>query len=604
MDANNHGMELLFQIGRGTKSVKDACDTASRSRSMDCITRALADLAPRTTQERDLQTWVAGQPWRKILPDLYEFECVKSGTGEAYGVLQPSTHFCLLPHEVVGCLTEAGPELLQKVCGLPIEWDTFWRQRASAARAALAEGPLTEALIAAQAELQAATAVPDSPMECIPIGVHGDDAGVQVTEKITIVTWGAVAVPGPTWDSRLLFTAVKGAEADFGASVLDEAYRVLVWSLQCLHSGHYPEADHTGRRFGPDHHPRRAAMAGKPLGRGLRAKLVEVRGDWKFLRETLHLKQHYGCRRGRMCHLCQATRQDAPERFSDFSRGAPCRTLTTHAEWCAEQRAQRLGPTPFLEVPGFHVRMVHFDIMHTLDLGILQLALPAALHELLHAGFFGEGNVEERLKAATRHYKAWCKRGRVKAQAKRFRLAWVKLPHPQIGQVHAKAAAARSMQHWMCDVCEQRARAAPSEHAWTRWALFWNLCSADRLMRRGRRHLPRNEQERLAQRIEAALQSYGWLSGRARQSGVSLWKLIPKHHAMTHIGFDTLGVNPRHVQCYLDEDMVGKIKRLYVACHPKTAPRRCLERYVLGQAMHWLWALEHLRPQLKRPRPS
>ena len=139
-----------------------------------------------------------------------------------------------------------------------------------------------------------------------------------------------------------------------------------------------------------------------------------------------------------------------------------------------------------------------------------------------------------------------------------------------------------------------------------RYGPFWNLRSADRAMRRARRHLKPTEQNQLARHLEAALKCYGWLHGQARSAGIPLWKLIPKHHAMTHIAFDTLGVNPRHVQCYLDEDMVGKFKKLYIACHARSAPLRSLERYVLGQAMHWLLAARRLHPLLrprKRPRP-
>ncbi len=585
-----HGLELLHRIGRGTLGVADACNLARSARADDSIAQVLSALGTRREdhRERDLHTWAARQPWRRLLPGLYAFACTKCGQGERDGEIFPSEHFALLPHEQLACLADAGPDLLAHVCGPREAWAECWRARAAAAAAARAEDDEDYA-------------EPADPAGCVPLGVHGDDAGVQVSEKITIVNFGAVTSPGPTWDSRILFTCVKGSDAERGANVLDEAYRVLAWSLRCVTAGTFPDRDHNGVAFGPAHHPARAAKAGQPLG--LYGKIVEVRGDWKFLREALRLRQHYG-RAERICHLCRATKWAGPEHFSDFSRGAACRVLTTNAEWREEQ--ERLGPTPFLEIPGFNIRMVHFDIMHTLDLGILQLALPSALHELVHAGEFGEGPLQARLQVATRQYRRWCKRNRVSAVAPRFKQAWIRLPHPQIGQVHAKAAAARSMQYWMRDVCERRANSHPGQHASMRWGLFWHLCSADHVMRRGRRHLRPAEHDQLQRRVESALQCYGWLSGRARTMGIPLWRLIPKHHAMTHIGFDTKGVNPRHVQCYMDEDMVGKMKRLYIKCHAQSAPRRSLERYVLGQAARWLRALQQLHPMLreKRPRPE
>ena len=45
------------------------------------------------------------------------------------------------------------------------------------------------------------------------------------------------------------------------------------------------------------------------------------------------------------------------------------------------------------------------------------------------------------------------------------------------------------------------------------------------------------------------------------------WKVVPKFHALSHIAYDNGGVNPRQVHCYQDEDMVGKLKRIYLRCH-------------------------------------
>ena len=56
-----------------------------------------------------------------------------------------------------------------------------------------------------------------------------------------------------------------------------------------------------------------------------------------------------------------------------------------------------------------------------------------------------------------------------------------------------------------------------------------------------------------------------------------LYKLIPKFHALTHY-YDTR-LNPRRVTCYQDEDMVGRMKKIYVRCHGNTAPRASLQRY-------------------------
>ncbi len=59
--------------------------------------------------------------------------------------------------------------------------------------------------------------------------------------------------------------------------------------------------------------------------------------------------------------------------FTNFSLDAEHRrTLLSHAEWLAEAReAERVSP--LVDLPGFDVWKVHFDIMHTLDLGVYQV---------------------------------------------------------------------------------------------------------------------------------------------------------------------------------------------------------------------------------------
>ncbi len=55
-----------------------------------------------------------------------------------------------------------------------------------------------------------------------------------------------------------------------------------------------------------------------------------------------------------------------------------------------------------------------------------------------------------------------------------------------------------------------------------------------------------------------------------------LYYLTPKHHALTHIAYDNCGVNPWTASCYGDEDMVGRMKRIYARGHGRAASRRWL----------------------------
>ena len=87
---------------------------------------------------------------------------------------------------------------------------------------------------------------------------------------------------------------------------------------------------------------------------------------------------------------------------------------------------------------------------------------------------------------------------------------------------------------------------------------------------------------------ETDLAMHGQLSSESRAAGVRLWPITPTLHAMQHIAYDQAYMgNPRRVHCYSDEDMVGKMKRIYIRCHGITAPHRSLQRYALLQNMRW-----------------
>ena len=401
-------------------------------------------------------------------------------------------------------------------------------------------------------------AIPGAPAELrVPIGMHGDDAGVQGNEKVTVVTWGSVAVEGPTLDTRLIFCMLKDSEAVKPES-LHKVFKVLAWSLTALAAGTFPAADEEGRAFGPRHHPTRAAKAGKPLtSDGHRGCWAEFRGDWKFLHEALHTREY--ATGNNCCHLCAAVKA-GPDAllYTNFAIDCELRaTRVTSDGWMQAALADRHA-SPLLAIPGFDIWRVRFDIMHTLDLGILAHALPSALTELTAAAdVFPARTREGRLKLATQRYRAWCKRNKIASVAKYFGKRWTEGPYPEIGQFQAKAAAIRSMVYWFKEICNS---AAGTLHGRLRATMMNALVEADEIQRRSGRHLAPEAQANLAAAIERVLCAYNSLAAEAIGAGVKLWKLIPKHHAMTHIAYDNGGTNPRKVSCYLDEDMVGRMK--------------------------------------------
>ena len=127
----------------------------------------------------------------------------------------------------------------------------------------------------------------------VPLGIHGDDAGVQGQEQVLVITWGSVVHKQCTLDSRIVFTMLKVADI-VPNDTMETIYNVLRWSFQALADGEFPAADHLGQLFSKTHHPQRFKMVGKKLAGGMVGCWAELRGDWKWLKEALHLTHHYG----------------------------------------------------------------------------------------------------------------------------------------------------------------------------------------------------------------------------------------------------------------------------------------------------------------------
>ena len=222
-----------------------------------------------------------------------------------------------------------------------------------------------------------------------------------------------------------------------------------------------------------------------------------------------------------------------------------------------------------LRMPAFNIWRVQFDYMHTVDLGVLQHAVPSALAELCNE-FFEGPNLEERVRAASASYNSWCVANKVESKTRRITVQWVQGPWPCISQVHCKAAALRRMVEWVMLVCQSASAANPNNmHARWRAAFFVRMYQADAVMRAHGRFLDPTASAALRKCLGEALELYGALAASAAQA--HRWKLLPKHHALTHLAYDNAGVNPRWAHCYLDEDMVGKLKRIYIRCHGASA---------------------------------
>ena len=148
----------------------------------------------------------------------------------------------------------------------------------------------------------------------------------------------------------------------------------------------------------------------------------------------------------------------------------------------------------------------------------------------------------------------------------------------------------RSFIYWLDHVCSKH---VSNDHDRVRAVMVRSFVEADKVCRRAGRMLTAEQHETLCKHTDTALTCYNWLAAESHRNGTYLYKVVPKFHAATHV-YDSRK-NPRAVHCYPDEDMVGRLKRVYVSCHGKTAPHRALQRYAMMICLRWWTALHSLR---------
>ena len=527
--------------------------------------------------EEQLHAWAGKQVWRHLLPRIYSFP-ITFLTQDGMGTEEQLQYF-ILPHELFNTAHSAGLDLFEHIFGTQKDLKSWWQGAESTPNDWYNKHPIIQE-------------VPSNLR--YPLGMHGDDGGMHGQEPVLVLSWNSVVPLKPNDWSRLLFTMVKVSSVS--TNTMHAIYSILRWSFTALAEGKFPSADHSGRAFSRQYDPQRFFLAGKPLAGGIRGIWSELRGDWKYLKECLHLQKHAGTR-PKICHLCSAGKVHDDMTYSNFASDAGHRaTVTDNDDFMARYLAVAMF-CPLLLIPGFHIFRVFFDLMHTLDLGVFQLVMPSCLWELTAKDYvWKESTRGKRFAKAYGEYRTWCKGQKVKSiTKKRFTFARFRPTakcYPMMSQVTAKAAATRSMAYWIEELC---GKYAESHHEKIRACMMHNFIKADMVCRRAGRYFTTDEHDAFKKHIEKSLRCYNELASEALAAKVLNWKIIPKFHALIHIANDFGNINPRRVHCYADEDMVGKMKRIFTKCHANTACLRSLQRYAMLVALKWWIKLHSLR---------
>ena len=144
---------------------------------------------------------------------------------------------------------------------------------------------------------------------------------------------------------------------------MDALFDIWVWSLKHLAAGTFPDCRHDGRAW-TSTDAKRALTSGNNLN--IKAALVHVACDWKFLKEVLRLP---GWNESRcICFNCPCT----PAQLRQVDMQAPWRNSRLD-HWALVHRLLLCGHilSPLFAIPWFDAQTcIKLDWLHIADLGI------------------------------------------------------------------------------------------------------------------------------------------------------------------------------------------------------------------------------------------
>ena len=131
------------------------------------------------------------------------------------------------------------------------------------------------------------------------------------------------------------------------------------------------------------------------------------------------------------------------------------------------------------------------------------------------------------------------------------------------------------------------AHCSGSEYDKVRATCFWAWCEwCDSLEEGG---LILEDTARSTRAGKLFLVCYQYLAVAAHEAGLCLYKVRCKHHYVQHTvrRLEYCSWNPRRQQCILEEDYLGKLKRIANKTAKKNMPTRLLQRYMMFMFVRW-----------------
>jgi hypothetical protein len=388
-----------------------------------------------------------------------------------------------------------------------------------------------------------------------------------------------------------------------GFCTTQHLFDAIGWSFEVMRDGIAPAVGHTGARFSEVELQARITP-GDPVHRGC---LMNIRGDWEGLATFFRLRWFT---QKQFCFLCNASLDDGPLSYKDFSDAAGHRsTLFSHVDYMEGCAAAAASPCAIFRAPGLTLHSLCIDSMHSADLGCFADAIGSLFHLEVHSKEW-HSTIAQGLAALNDELRCFYQANKALKLSSVYPLVESQLKSASgFPFLRAKAAECRHLSEYGLMLAKVHKYGVPGvrepfrfevghrledktrEHVDDQVEVFEGMCQYLRAVSQD--EFNANDCKAGLMRFLRALGrlEHLWHSGLShREQAKEPYHLRQKAHLLEHLALDQIDRygNPSRWWCYRDESFVGSVKRVA----SKTKAPATLEVRIM-QKLRMLEALGH-----------
>jgi hypothetical protein len=434
--------------------------------------------------------------------------------------------------------------------------------------------------------------------KAVMISIHGDAVtcirpGKAGQKSLDVYSWmGMLGDVDNCWSLYMKHYMFSVFTASVTDNTMDEAWEVLVWSFAALFEAKFPSKNHKGDEY--SQFSAEGLIAGQPLADGFFGVVLTIKGDMKFFHEGFDMACATGVDPCDHCPCHRSDEKDPELQVFNFKLKALWKSrLFTPQEWRAMNPEMHRLFVVLYYLSNWNCEP---DVLHIAYLGLFQVLIGTVFFIIVYRCL--GGNSVESMNTLWTHIREYYTKNKVPCQYTWVSLSsWHDPTKPTKNYPRLKGKGLESKHLLLATLSAMKAFRRPrNQDDLMVVSLLEKLAEIEKIFDESHEQ-PFVEWEAAMKAQELAdefLELYAKLHNKATANGDLLFHHLPKVHAWWHMVFKARYQHPRLGSTCIDEDFVGRIKRIVLQCSAGTRlhdiPKKVADRFVLGKAFMYSFA--------------